>query len=170
MWKIILRQLSSGLQSIDSCELPGKHQVWCYHFALYPRVMWPLKLSEVTSSAVRRMEAKANTFIRKWLRLPRCFSAEGPYGRNALQLPLKSITSGYRQEKARLVQELRESSDVAVKNQHARVVTGRKWRAEEQVQQAVSRQATPLPCRNLQYHPATKHGAVFHGQESSTTG
>lgn len=127
--KIILRELSSSLQSIDSCELPGKHKVWCYNFALYPRIMWPLKLSNITSAAVGRMEAKANTFIRKWLGLPRCFSAAGLYR--------KSITLGYRQEKAQLVQELRESSDVAVKDQHARVVTGRKWRAE--VQQAVSR-------------------------------
>ncbi|KAJ8398944.1 hypothetical protein AAFF_G00416110 [Aldrovandia affinis] len=73
MGKTILQQLSEGLSKIDSSQLPGKHKVWCYHFTLYPRVMWPLKLCEVTSSAVSRMEAKANSFIRKWLGLPRCW-------------------------------------------------------------------------------------------------
>ncbi len=139
MGKIILRQLSEGLSKIDASQLPGKYKVWCYHFTLYPRVMWPLKLCEVTSSAVSRMEAKANSFIRKWLGLPRCFSAAGLYGWNSLQLPLKSITLGYRQEKARLVMELRDSSDRAVADADARVETGRKWRAKEEVQKVMGR-------------------------------
>lgn len=54
-----------------------------------------------------------------------------PAGQNALQLPLKSITLGYRQEKTRLVMELRDSSDMAVADANARVETGRKWRAKE---------------------------------------
>ncbi|KAJ8393342.1 hypothetical protein AAFF_G00062430 [Aldrovandia affinis] len=139
MGKTILQQLSEGLSKIDSSQLPRKHKVWCYHFTLYPRVMWPLKLCEVTSSAVSRMEAKANSFICKWLGLPRCFSAAGLYGRNSLQLPLKSITLGYRQEKARLVMDLRDSSDRTVKEANARVATGRKWRAEEEVQKVMGR-------------------------------
>ncbi|CAJ1057413.1 PREDICTED: uncharacterized protein LOC107738138 [Xyrichtys novacula] len=139
MGKTILQQLSEGLSKIDSSQLPGKHKVWCYHFTLYPRVMWPLKLCEVTSSAVSRMEAKANSFIRKWLGLPRCFSAAGLYGRNSLQLPLKSITLGYRQEKARLVMELRDSSDRTVAEANARVATGRKWKAVDEVQKVMGR-------------------------------
>ena len=139
MGKTILRQLSEGLSKIDASQLPGKYKVWCYHFTLYPRMMWPLKLCEVTSSAVSRMEAKANSFIRKWLGLPRCFSAAGLYGWNSLQLPLKSITLGYRQEKARLVMELRDSSDSTVADANARVETGRKWKAQEEVEKVMGR-------------------------------
>ncbi|KAJ8339289.1 hypothetical protein SKAU_G00360750 [Synaphobranchus kaupii] len=139
MGKAILQQLSAGLSRIDASQLPGKHKVWCYHFTLYPRVMWPLKMSEVTSSAVSRMDAKANACIRKWLGLPRCFSATGLYRGNTLHLPLKSITLGYRQEKVKLVMELRESSDETVKDMHASVRSGRKWRAEEEVDKAMSR-------------------------------
>ena len=101
--------------------------------------MWPLKLCEVTSSAVSKMDAKTSSFIRKWLGLPRGHSSASLYGKNTLQLPLKSITIGYRQEKARLVMELRESTDETVRDMEARVLTGRKWRAEEEVQKAVGR-------------------------------
>ncbi|KAI7794830.1 polyprotein [Triplophysa rosa] len=139
MGKTILRQLSEGLSKIDASQLPGKYKVWCYHFTLYPRVMLPLNLCEVTSSAVRRMEAKANSFIRKWLGLPQCFSVAGLYGWNSLQLALKSITLGYRQEKARLVMELCESSDRAVADANARVKTGRKWRDKEDLQKVIGR-------------------------------
>ncbi len=128
-----------SLSNIDTSQLPGKYKVWCYHFTLYPRVMWPLQLCEVTSSAVSRMEAKANSFIRKWPGQPQCFSAAGLYGLNSLQLPLKSITLGYREEKARLVMELRGSSDRAVADVNARVDTGRKWRAKEEVQKVMGR-------------------------------
>jgi len=50
-------------------------------------------------------------------------SAAGLYGWNSLQLPLKSITLGYRQEKIRLVMD---SSDRAVPDANARVETGSK--------------------------------------------
>ncbi|KAL6468407.1 hypothetical protein MHYP_G00240840 [Metynnis hypsauchen] len=85
------------------------------------------------------MDAKANSFIRKWLGLPRSLSNVGLFGRNILQLPLKSIDLGYKQEKARLVLELRDSTDPFVKNNKASVRTGCKWRAEEAVDQAISR-------------------------------
>lgn len=92
MWEAILQQLSANLSKIDSSRLPRKYKVWCYHFILFLRVMWPLKLCEVTSSPVSRMDAKANSFICRWLGLPQCFSAAGLYRWNLLQLPLKSIS------------------------------------------------------------------------------
>ena len=73
--------------------------------------MWPLKMSEIPSSTVSKMDGKANAFIRKWLGPPRWISETGLFGKNALQLPLQSIALGYMQEKTRLVLELRESTD-----------------------------------------------------------
>lgn len=99
MEKTSLQQLSVGLSRFNSSQLPRKYKVWCYHFTLYKRLMRPLKLCEVTSSAVSRMYAKVNFFIRRWLGLPRCFSSPSLYKRDTLQLPLKSITLRYRKEK-----------------------------------------------------------------------
>lgn len=81
--------------------------MWCYCITLYKRIMWPLKLSEIPRSSVNKMDTKANSFIWKWLGLPRCFSETGLFRRNALQLPLQSISMDYKQ----LVLELRESTD-----------------------------------------------------------
>ena len=79
---------------------------------------------------------KANSFIRKWLGLPRCFSETGLFGRNTLQLPLQSISLGYKQEKTRLILELRESTDQTVRNATPKVLTGRRWTAPNEVAQA----------------------------------
>ena len=101
--------------------------------------MWPLKMCEITASTVKTLDAKANSYLRKWLGLPRCLSDAALFGRNALQLPLKSITTGYRLEKTRLVLELRQSSDHLVRTAGAKVRTGRAWKAEECVDNAISR-------------------------------
>lgn len=73
----------------------------------------------------------ANSCIRKWLWLPQCLSAAGLNGWNSPHLPLKSITLGYRQERARPVMALRDT--------HVRSATGKKWRAEKEVQMEMSR-------------------------------
>jgi len=139
MTNTIMLQLTEGLMRIDKSHLPGKFKIWCYQFILYRRLMWPLKMCEITTSNVQKMDSKANNYIRKWLGLPRGLSSVGLFGRNALQLPLRSILLGYRQEKARLVLELRDSPDPSVRNTKAPVRTGRKWRAELAVDQAISR-------------------------------
>ncbi|CAM4420094.1 unnamed protein product [Leuciscus chuanchicus] len=139
MANTVMPQLTEGLTRIDKSHLPGKFKIWSYQFTLYRRLMWPLKICEITTSTVQKMDSKANNYIRKWLGLPRSLSTVGLFGRNALQLPLRSILLGYRQEKARLVLELRNSSDPSVQNSKAPVRTGRKWRAELAVDQDISR-------------------------------
>lgn len=139
MGRLVQKQLTDGLARIDNSQLPGKLKVWCYQFTLYQRIMWPLKVSEVPSSAASRMDGISNKYIRKWLGLPQCFSDAGLFGKNVLQLPLKSINIGYKQEKARLVVELKECHDQLVKDAKVAVRTGHKWKAQAQVDEAISR-------------------------------
>lgn len=63
----VTEQLNDGLKQIDRSYPPGKYKVWCYQSILYHRVMWPLKMSEITATAVRKLDAKANSYICKWL-------------------------------------------------------------------------------------------------------
>ncbi|KAK0136503.1 Bromodomain testis-specific protein [Merluccius polli] len=58
--------------------------------------------------------------------------------RNTLKFPLKSISLGYKQEKVRLVFELRGSPELSVQNTKAKVRTGRKWNAMQTVNQATN--------------------------------
>lgn len=72
--------------------------------------MWPLKLSDITSTTVQRMDSKAKNYIRKWLGLPRCHSDTALIDHNILKLPLKSISLGCKKMKVRHMFELRDSS------------------------------------------------------------
>ncbi len=135
MGETVRKQLADSLARINQSQLPGKYKVWSYQFILYPRVMWPLKMSEVPSSVADKLDGLANSFIRKWLGLPDV----GLFGRNTLQLPLRSIGLGYKQEKARMVLELRESTDQLVRAAGPKIQTGRKWKAQEEVDMAISR-------------------------------
>ena len=91
--------------------------------------MWPLKICEIPSSEVGRMDSLANSYLRRWLGLPRCFSEANLFGGNMLELPLKSISLGYKQEKARLVLELKESADQLIRSVKVPICTGRKRKA-----------------------------------------
>lgn len=57
-------------------------------FMLCKRVMWPLKMSEIPLFTASKMDEKANSFIRKWLGLPRWLSETGLFGMHTLQLLL----------------------------------------------------------------------------------
>ncbi len=132
-------QLSDGLEKIDQSLLPGKLKVWCYQFTLYHRLMWPLKLCDITSSVVQKMDSKANNYIGKWLGLPRCLSNAALFRSDTLRLPMKSISLGYKLEKVRLVFEIKNSPDLTVQNTNAQVKTGKKWNASNTVHQATTR-------------------------------
>lgn len=125
MGKQAKRQLAEGLAKIDQSQLPGKHKVWCYQRTLYQLVMWSLKICKIPMSEVCRMDSLANGYIRKWMGLPRCFSDAGLVEWNMLELPLKSISLSYKQEKAHLVLEMKDSADHLVRS------TGLGWCAPQ---------------------------------------
>lgn len=60
MGRTVIKQLTDGLSRIDQSQLPEKYKVWCYQFTLYRRVMWRLKMSEISSSTANKMDGKAN--------------------------------------------------------------------------------------------------------------
>lgn len=55
-----------------------------------------------------------------------------------LELPLKSISLGYKQEKARLVLELKDSSDHLIRSARNTIRTGRKWKVPAEVENAIT--------------------------------
>lgn len=127
-----------GLAKIEQINLPGKYKVWCYQHMLYQWVMWPLKICEIPTSMFSRMDTLTNSYIQKWLGLSCCFSDAGLFGWNMLELPVKSISLGYKQDKARLVLELRESANQLVLSAKVPIRTGGKWKAKAEVDHAIS--------------------------------
>ncbi|XDV31013.1 hypothetical protein PO909_033790 [Leuciscus waleckii] len=74
--------------------------------------------------------------IKKWLGLPCALVNMALFGRNILELSLKSINLGYKQEKMRLLFELR--ADLLVRNTEGQIRTGRKRSVTQTVEQATN--------------------------------
>ncbi|MCI0139902.1 hypothetical protein [Enterococcus faecalis] len=85
------KDVVEGLGKIDSSGLPGKLKLWCMQFGLFPRVMWPMSVYEVPLSKVEKLERGVNTYVKKWLGVPRCLSSVALYGKGILQLPINSL-------------------------------------------------------------------------------
>ena len=107
---------TEGLLAINRYGLQGKLKLWCLHFMLIPKLLWPLLVYEICSTTVETIEAEINKFTRRWLEVPPdltdvamdCCKAK-------LRLPLKSILKGYKCGKARLLSMLEDSEDPVVK-------------------------------------------------------
>lgn len=133
-------QLVEWMQNIDTTGLPGKYKLWIYQYGVLPRLLWPMLVYDMPLTAVEKMETLANKFIKQWLGIPRSFSTVGLFStRSMLQLPLKSITDEFKVTKSRKVMMLEENKDLCVSQAGIEVQTGRKWKANEAVQEAQER-------------------------------
>ncbi len=86
----VSNQLKEGLKRTDKSYLPGKYNVWCFQFTLYQRVIWPLKMCEIISTTVKKLDARANNYTRKWLGLPKGLSDATLFGSNGYRLEHKA--------------------------------------------------------------------------------
>ena len=104
---------------------------------LIPKLLWPLMIYEICTSAVEAMEAKINKFMRKWLGAPPCLTDIALYCRQAkLKLPLKSLLEEYKAGKIRLQSMLEDSGDKVVETINPQLKTGRKWKVQEAMDSA----------------------------------
>ena len=133
----IFNQAVEGLKSIDHSKLPGKFKLWCLQFGLYPRLLWPLMIYEVAETRVEMIEKKCRAFTRKWLGLPKCLNNTALYGKGIpLELPITSIVEEYKAGKVRTVMMLRYSKDQCIREDPPEVRTGKRWAAEQEVDEA----------------------------------
>lgn len=133
-------QLESWLTTVDKSGLPGKFKAWLYQHGILPRILWPLLVYDFPISMVEGFERRVSSYLRRWLGLPRSLSCIALYGnKNKLTLPFNSLSEEFKVARAREVLMYRESKDPKVSQAGIEVRTGRKWRAQEAVDQAVSR-------------------------------
>ncbi|XP_061925310.1 uncharacterized protein LOC133664585 [Entelurus aequoreus] len=133
-------ELDGWLKSVDKSGLPGKFKAWIYQHGILPRILWPLLIYSFPISTVEILERRVSNHLRRWLGLPKSLSSIALYGNsNKLQLPFKSLEEEFKVTRAREVVQYRDSSDPKVAKAGIQVRTGRKWRAEEAVQEADAR-------------------------------
>ena len=93
--------------------------------------VWPLTIYEGALSRVEMIERTCNTYIRKWLGLPRTINTSClDRWKGALQLSLTSIAEIYKAGKVRTVMMLKESRDQEISDRPPDVRTARKWKVE----------------------------------------
>ena len=103
------QDVSSGLKNIDQSLLNGKLKLWCLQFGLLPRIMWPLTVVDFPLTRVENMERVINSYVRKWLGVPRWLSNIVPCGHTILELPISSHIEDFKSTKTRPEMTLSES-------------------------------------------------------------
>ncbi|XP_061778568.1 uncharacterized protein LOC133569990 [Nerophis ophidion] len=138
--KEMFSQAEAWMTSLEKCGLPGKYKAWGYQHGVLPRLLWPLLVYEVPVSTVESLERKLNTYLRRWLGVPRSFCSIGLYSTGSkLQLPITSVVEEYKVTKTRQAMMLRDSKDERVRQAGIVVRSGIKWSASEALREAEDR-------------------------------
>ncbi|RXN21510.1 hypothetical protein ROHU_024089 [Labeo rohita] len=123
-------QADTWMTSLEKSGLPGRYRAWGYQHGVFPRLLWPLLVYEVPVSTVEGLERKINTYLRRWLVVPRSFCSIGLYSTGSkLQLPVTSVLEEYKATKTRQAMMLQDSKDERVRQAGIVVRTGHKWSA-----------------------------------------
>ena len=133
----VKKMLIDGLDVIGKSEVQGTIECWMYQFGLLPRIMWPLMMYKLPLTAVEEFERRSTGCIKKWLCAPKSLTSLALYSKDTvLQLPIKSLLDEFKLSKCRNVSGFQESKDPVVYSVQPEVVTGRKWKASEEVRDA----------------------------------
>ncbi|KAI2644044.1 Peptide chain release factor 1 [Labeo rohita] len=106
---VSVREQTPG--SLEKSGLLGKYKAWGYQHGEVPRLLWPLLVYEVPVSTVEGLERKINTYLRRWLVVPRSFCSIGLYSTGSkLQLPVTSMLEEYKVTKTHQAMMLQDSN------------------------------------------------------------
>ena len=112
-------------------------KAWCYQHGLLPRLLWPLQMYEIVISHVERIQQYSNKYLRKWLRVPPCFSKVGLHTNSEnLQLPISSLVEEFKIGKVRLHMMMKDSADEIIRKAYPEIESGMKWSAVKAAQEA----------------------------------
>ncbi|CAC5423478.1 unnamed protein product [Mytilus coruscus] len=91
-------------------------------------------------TTVEGMERIPNSYLRRWLGVPRSFSSVGLYSLGSkLLLPFKSITEEFKVTKVRQHLMLKDNRDEKVRSAKVEIRTRRKWSTKKTIEDAESR-------------------------------
>lgn len=123
---------TSFQQSLDKSGLPGKYKAWGYQHRFLPRLLWPLLVYEFPFSTMETLERKINSYLRRWLGVPRSVCSIGLYSTGSkFQMPVTSVIEEYKATKTSQAMMVQDSKDRRVRQAVIEVRTGRKWSAYE---------------------------------------
>ena len=132
-----VNKMSNGLNTIARTPLQGRYKVWLLQFIVLPRLLWPLIIYEMGLPSVEEMKRKINQYTRKWLGLPPSISSIALYSRSArMRLPLRSIVEEYKISKIGTQWSLNNSKDNRVREVMPQLRSGRKFRAQEEIEKS----------------------------------
>ena len=92
---------------------------------------------KIAISHVERIQQYSNKYLRKWLRVPPCFSKVGLYTNSGnLQLPISSLVEEFKIGKVRLHMMMKDSADEIIRKAYPEIKSGMKWLAVKTAQEA----------------------------------
>jgi len=85
--KRITQEFERKLANLDTCSVHGEYTIWIYKQYLLPSFLSFFAVNPVTESTIKKLQVLALRKIKKWLNLPRSFTASALYHPGAIDIP-----------------------------------------------------------------------------------
>ena len=69
-WQDLSKLLKEGLCYPDKCDLLNKDKVMCIYFGLFPKLLWLMRVYELSITKIETMERLISKYTKKWLEVP----------------------------------------------------------------------------------------------------
>jgi hypothetical protein len=89
--RLSAKKLSSKLfeivNKIDIRPIRGEYKVWIYKCYLIPSVLFNLTVDKISMAATNKVQSRMASYLKKWLKLPRCATLSSLFHPDVLNLP-----------------------------------------------------------------------------------
>ena len=67
----VVKKVENLMRKTDALRLDGRKKCWIYQHGIIPYLCWDFSMVEINTTAIAKMEAIVNRYLKKWLRLTR---------------------------------------------------------------------------------------------------
>ena len=85
--KKLTSKIYESLQHIDSRPIRGEYKTWIYKSYLIPSILFNLTVDRISAATSKKIQLKSTSYLKKWLRLPRCVTISALFHPDVLNLP-----------------------------------------------------------------------------------
>ena len=85
--KKLSNKIYEVLRLIDARPIRGEYKVWIYKSYLIPSILFNLTVDRISLATSMKIQTKITSYLKKWLKLPRCATISALFHPEVLNLP-----------------------------------------------------------------------------------
>ena len=80
-------KIYESLARIDERPICGEYKIWIYKCYIIPSILFNLTVDRISLATSKKIQSKITSYLKRWLKLPKCVTLSFPFHPEVLNLP-----------------------------------------------------------------------------------